>query len=185
MVVELVGDLVEGVVDVGVPEVGSRSGLDSGEVEVVHVATDAPGDFQVHRLFVRSDGDGVDLWRGFVDLRAAVSFLVDVGPCFGLVGLEVFGGSGIEGLGEGDDEAVRLGVHFVHFEGGLTRPADAFKVEVLSATSSPSAIGATDEEGGVFADAGGDGAAAEVFQEFPHGALIESFDFFEVNALYL
>jgi len=44
----LVGDLVEGVVDVGVPEFGSFGGFDAAELEVVDVSADSAGDFEVN-----------------------------------------------------------------------------------------------------------------------------------------
>lgn len=111
--------------------------------------------------------------------------MVDVGPCSGLIGGDAFGRFFIDGLGEGDDEAIGLGVHFVHFEGCFTSPADAFEGEGFSATCGPTAVGATDEEGGVFTHASRDDAGAEVFEIFPNGTLVEAFDFLEVHALDL
>ena len=167
------------------PEGIAFGGFDSFKVEVVDVSADAAGDLEVDGFFVGSDGDGVDDWRGGVDLGAAVVFLVDVGPGGCFVGGGIFGGGFIDGFGEGDGEAIGLGVHFVHFERRLARPANALKGEVLASTGGPAAVGSSDEEGGVLTHAGGDNSATEVFEEFPNGTLIEAFDFFHIDALDL
>ena len=151
----------------------------------MHVAAGEVGDLEVNRLPIGGDGDFLNFGCDLVDFWTAVSFLVDVGPGTGFVGADFLGARAIDGLGKGDDKAVGLGVHFVHFKRRLAGPADSLKGEVLSTSGGPSAVGASDEKGRVFAHAGRDDAAAEVFEEFPNSALIEAVNFFKIDALNL
>ena len=106
-----------------------------------------------------------NLGRRLIDDRAAVVGAVNVGVGAHAVGGGISGGDGIDLVGEGQLEAVRLGAHLVYLERHLAGPRDAVEREAPAATGAPAAVGAADEERAVGLHVGGDIAGAEAFQK--------------------
>ncbi len=157
-------------------------GAYSIEMELVNMPLREGVQFDADGFVILCDFDGLDFWEDIVDLGAAVFFLVDVREFAGCVALRIACADRIDGLGEGELEAVRFCVHLMNFEGNFAGPLDSFESKRMSAFGSPPAVGSSDEELSIGSHAGSDWAGFETFKEREYDALFDSVDGFQINA---
>jgi hypothetical protein len=151
-------------------------------MQLVDVAFGEGRDREADGFAIGGDFGGGDLREDLVDLVAAVLLAVGVGELAHGVARHIASGGRIDGLGEGEFEAVGLRAHLMHFEGRFAGPLAFFEAEGLAAASAPAAITAADEDAAFFIHAPADEAAGEAAAEGEDDALFDAVDGFQEDA---
>jgi hypothetical protein len=154
------GNLVERVVGRVVEQgVAGFRRAHSRDLDLVHVTLEQfrQGEAGAQSIFGDLNfGNGV---RADIDRRTAIGLVVFVGETRDTVRCHFGGGIRIYGLGEGNEEAVIFGGHFLDLEGCLAGPGEAFQPFTLGTDTAPAAVGFTGPEGGVLTPGEADDAA--------------------------